>query len=57
MAEDEVKISSVKLPKVVMMMGSTEEKISELTDAASAAPDVLDDFDVGVNEQVVHNCL
>eukprot|EP00227_Mantoniella_beaufortii_P014890 CAMPEP_0197588298 /NCGR_PEP_ID=MMETSP1326-20131121/9630_1 /TAXON_ID=1155430 /ORGANISM="Genus nov. species nov., Strain RCC2288" /LENGTH=317 /DNA_ID=CAMNT_0043153109 /DNA_START=36 /DNA_END=989 /DNA_ORIENTATION=+ len=52
MAEDEVKISSVKLPKVVMMMGSTEEKISEITEAASAAPDVLDDFDVGVNEQI-----
>lgn len=35
-----------------MMMGSTEAKISEVTVAAEAAPEVLDDFDVGVNEEV-----
>jgi len=32
-------LSSVKLPKVVMMMGSTEEKISEITQAAEGAPE------------------
>jgi hypothetical protein len=47
-----VKLSSVKLPKVVKMMGSTEASISEITVAAEAAPEVLDDFDVGVNEEV-----
>jgi len=53
LADDTVKLSSVKLPKVVMMMGSTEASISEMTVAAEAAPEVLDDFDVGVNEEVV----
>lgn len=52
LADDTVKLSSVKLPKVVMMMGSTEAKISEIEVAAEAAPEVLDDFDVGVNEEV-----
>mmetsp|Transcript_10128 Transcript_10128/g.16217 ORF Transcript_10128/g.16217 Transcript_10128/m.16217 type:complete len:154 (-) Transcript_10128:104-565(-) len=52
LADDTVKLSSVKLPKVVMMMGSTEASISEMTVAAEAAPEVLDDFDVGVNEEI-----
>ena len=34
-----------------MMMGSLEEKIEEISAAASAAPEVVDDFDVGVNEE------
>lgn len=55
LADDEVKLSEVKLPKVVMMMGSTEAKISEIAVAAEAAPEVLDDFDVGVNEEVRHS--
>jgi len=47
LADDDAKLS-----KVVMMMGSTEEKISEITQAAEGAPEVLDDFDVGVNEEI-----
>ena len=57
LADDEVKLSEVKLPKVVMMMGSTEAKISEIAVAAEAAPEVLDDFDVGVNEEVRYTLL
>ena len=51
-ADDDVLLSSVKLPKVVMMMGSTEQSIATVAKAAEAAPEVVDDFDVGVNEEV-----
>ena len=46
MADDAAPLSTVKLPKVVMMMGSTEAAITSISVAAEAAPDVLDDFDV-----------
>ena len=46
MADDAALLSTVKLPKVVMMMGSTEAAITSISVAAEAAPDVLDDFDV-----------
>lgn len=52
LADDDVKLSSIKLPKVVMMMGSTEAKIGEIKAAAETAPEVVDDFDVGVHEEV-----
>lgn len=51
-ADEDVLLSSVKLPKVVMMMGSTEQSIDTVAQAAEAAPEVLDDFDVGVNEEI-----
>ena len=46
MADDAAPLSTVKLPKVVMMMGSTEAAITSISVAAEAAPEVLDDFDV-----------
>ena len=52
MAGDEVLLSAVKLPKTVMMMGSTESAIGEIAAAAEAAPEVVDDFDVGVDEAI-----
>ena len=52
MAEDDTLLSAVKLPKVVMMMGSTEASIDEISAAAEAAPEVLDDFDVGLDEAI-----
>ena len=53
MADDTALLSSVKLPKVVMMIGSTEQAISSIAVAAEAAPEVVDDFDVKDEDVVV----
>lgn len=45
MADDAQLLSEVKLPKVVMMMGSTEAAIDSISAAAEAAPEVVDDFE------------
>jgi ubiquitin-like domain-containing CTD phosphatase 1 len=52
MADDAALLSTVKLPKVVMMMGSTEASITSIIVAAEGAPEVLDDFDVGVDDPI-----
>ena len=51
-AADDAALASLKMPKVVMCMGSTEASINEVVVAAEQAPEVVDDFDVGVDEKI-----
>lgn len=45
-------MSEVTLPKSVMMIGTPDADIDEIVAASENAPDILDDFDVGVSEPV-----
>lgn len=50
--DDSAQLSEVTFPKSVMMIGTPDADIDEVVAASENAPDILDDFDVGVSEPV-----
>ena len=50
--EDSAPLSEVTFPKSVMLIGTPDADIDEVVAASENAPDILDDFDVGVSEPV-----
>ncbi|KAK3275812.1 hypothetical protein CYMTET_16074, partial [Cymbomonas tetramitiformis] len=54
MAGDDTLMADLKLKATfkVMLMGTPEEAIQQLATAAADAPEILDDFDIGVDDPV-----